>query len=1008
MAASKPKTAPPRPPNEVPLPDSPEKPAKRKLKRGKGKEESSGAQGRVQDEGGQTFAEGPAEASTSASASQETSWPWVSLTESSASRHPPVFTKDGSYFFSIVGSSVKIYSSSTGQIVSTLSAAPAGSSVGSSNGHTDLITSAVLNPHNAFQLITASLDGSIKVWDFLDALLLQTVNLNQPIFHLAVHENFKDHVFVSAGQQSKKTNKSGKTIEDNCVVLRVFLKATAATAQSPIQKSSEITAVGKTRLTKGLAVTPNGLWLVAIGGHKAYVASTANLKAGFTKFVSPEALTCLACHPSEEYFATGDDKGNIRLWYCLNETIAVQVSGVESRAPTTTLHWHAHAVSALAFTHNGAYLLSGGEEAVLVIWQLHSGKKEFVPRVGAPISTISVSRASSQEEEYLLGLADSSFAFINAARLKLSRTFSRIKLDPAVSHTRPSSTTSVPLAVHSASSTLIIPSSHPSSLQIYSPSSSRLLSELEVAPSNRVSRKDEKALEPSRVERAVISPAGDWMATIDSREGDESFRGEVYLKMWEWDKAAGFWILSTRIDRPHGLKAVTALTFSPASTEMSGPLLISTGEDGNIKSWALQTTKDRSGNEEEFWYARSSTSFRQEIPRHAAWSSDGSLLAVALGAYVVLFDPATNTLIQALTTPECETVSSAYFVGSGGRYLITASNFDIVLWDLVTQSVQWHYRSSLPIDNIVPHPKSEAFIVLYQLPTVSDKANAPTRIALFKPSTPTPSEVHTVPFRLRSVAWYPQPSGQSQEPSSFSLVGITDTWGIVLFGSDVHVPSDEGSTAQALIDGAQGPQKHTLFQDIFGKSAFSDSSNLPPTTVDTTKPWNGKEIADIFNAPAYLMPSLETMFDPLITSFLKPRPTDVDEEAKPGPTAEDGADEDVEMDVDEQDDEVMIVGERQDRIVDWQEMNTFVEVFRQHAVKCPPPMSIPRNHSNGAETRNGGHKATNGTPAGVPKANGAPFSEPSLGYPSPASSPSSVPASPVAAGLKRKMVTSSP
>lgn len=175
-----------------------------------------------------------------------------------------------------------------------------------------------------------------------------------------------------------------------------------------------------------MAVSPSGSWLVAVGGHKAYVASTSNLKAGFTKFVSPEALTCLSFHPSDEYFATGDAKGNIRLWYCLNETATTHVAGLEKRAPTTTLHWHAHAVTALSFTPNGAYLLSGGEEAVLVIWQLHSGKKEFVPRVGAPIS--SIARSVAAEEEYLLGLADASYVFVNAGRLKISRTVARIKL----------------------------------------------------------------------------------------------------------------------------------------------------------------------------------------------------------------------------------------------------------------------------------------------------------------------------------------------------------------------------------------------------------------------------------------------------------------------------------------------------------------------------------------------------------------------------------------------------
>ena len=39
-------------------------------------------------------------------------------------------------------------------------------------------------------------------------------------------------------------------------------------------------------------------------------------------------------------------------------------------------------------THTGSYLLSGGEESVLVLWQLDSHKKQFRPRLGSPISKL--------------------------------------------------------------------------------------------------------------------------------------------------------------------------------------------------------------------------------------------------------------------------------------------------------------------------------------------------------------------------------------------------------------------------------------------------------------------------------------------------------------------------------------------------------------------------------------------------------------------------------------------
>lgn len=218
------------------------------------------------------------------------------------------------------------------------------------------------------------------------------------------------------------------SVEDSAFILRVSLKASDVSSQSAHQKPADITPLGKTRYPSGLAVSPSGNWLVATAGPKAYVANLLDIKSGFTKYVSSERLTCIAFHPVEDYFATGDLKGNIRLWYCLDEPSTVKVVGLEKKTQTASFHWHAHAVSSLAFTANGAYLLSGGEEAVLVIWQLHSGKKEFVPRVGAPLQTISTTKALDGKEEYLLGLTDATFVFVSAATLKISRSYSHIKL----------------------------------------------------------------------------------------------------------------------------------------------------------------------------------------------------------------------------------------------------------------------------------------------------------------------------------------------------------------------------------------------------------------------------------------------------------------------------------------------------------------------------------------------------------------------------------------------------
>jgi NET1-associated nuclear protein 1 (U3 small nucleolar RNA-associated protein 17) len=61
-----------------------------------------------------------------------------------------------------------------------------------------------------------------------------------------------------------------------------------------------------------------------------------------------------------------------------------------------------------------------------------------------------------------------------------------------------------------------------------------VLFDLEVAPSNRVSRTNERELESIAVERVAFSSDGRWMATMEGRRGDEVEGGGSVktLKIW--------------------------------------------------------------------------------------------------------------------------------------------------------------------------------------------------------------------------------------------------------------------------------------------------------------------------------------------------------------------------------------------------------------------------------------------------------------------------------------------
>ena len=122
-----------------------------------------------------------------------------------------------------------------------------------------------------------------------------------------------------------------------------------------------------------------------------------------------------------------------------------------------------------------------------------------------------------------------------------------------------------------------------SSLQIFSPSSAAVISELEVSPSNRVSRADEKPIQPAAVEHVAITVEGNWMATVDRRKSDDDFGAEIHLKIWHWESSN--WVLNTRIDRPHGSSNIISMSFSPLDDSQEGILLQTAGLDGQIRLW---------------------------------------------------------------------------------------------------------------------------------------------------------------------------------------------------------------------------------------------------------------------------------------------------------------------------------------------------------------------------------------------------------------------------------------
>ncbi len=320
-------------------------------------------------------------------------------------------------------------------------------------GHRQLITSLALHPTNPLQIISVSQDGSLKIWDWVEGRLVKSVHVVKEsdggIGHLCVGQIAgKFFAFVTAANKrgDKKANASAHVFR----VYRIPLSTPKSNAMELGKVSNSPTAI---------FISPSSTYLVVLAVNKAYAYRLSDIptqgKPTSVKFVSDQPLTCGAFAPlnslggREEWFATGDKKGVIRLWHGLagafrqsdgSKAAAGPSSGDgEKRLPTTSLHWHAHAVAAIAFTTSGSQLLSVGEESVLVQWHLASGRREYIPRLGGrPLISLGVKPAArGAEEEYWMSATDGSTIRVGASSGKVTTIGHGVRLGESAPRQQP-------------------------------------------------------------------------------------------------------------------------------------------------------------------------------------------------------------------------------------------------------------------------------------------------------------------------------------------------------------------------------------------------------------------------------------------------------------------------------------------------------------------------------------------------------------------------------------------
>ncbi|KAI9494003.1 hypothetical protein BDB00DRAFT_820388 [Zychaea mexicana] len=716
------------------------------------------------------------------------------------------------------------------------------------------------------QLYSASLDGTIKLWDYNDDVLLKTFHVRQAIEHMVICPKNSDYIYLVTKMYDSDGNEaaSGKKY----TICRYYI------GSEEIQPSKKRRNILRTHGCHAIDVSADGKYL-AIASRTVIVWEVTEGDEDVTwsqlqtwPVYGPRRLKF---SPVKQCLAVGNDRGEMYTCYFTPDTL--------SKPRVSSSHWHHTGIRALHFMADGIYVLTGGDEAVLVFWQLETGFKQFLPRLGGEINSISV---SPDHKYYCVGLADNSIRLINSITQKIDQVIQGLQYG---NNTRPSTG----LVVEPRNRNVVL-NGVDGSVQFYNCASDAHVAEVEVVPVSRNQSIDNKFVR-ANVQHTAFLANGEWMATVDMRD-DLVNTPEQHLKFWRWDPDTQSYALHTRVDKPHAGK-ITSLTFNPASTTRNNrPMAITTSEDKTFKVWHftsnLGTAYDRN---EEAWTCRSIGLYRRDIPEAASFSSDGSILTVAFGPLVTVWDPSENCIRQILAQPSEEKIHTLHFVGDS-PYLLAASETRITVWNMLTCTVWWSYKiqaSHIAVDTLSTRiavvcyneKVKESLFVLFD-------AKSAMPLALCQ-STQVCNALTFIPRTVKDVT-----KGRTElicltDKLALDVISIVDSSAAA--AAATKQPLEEKDTSLSLAAAAAEPADKTMLDDIFGKRSQERNEKAEEETLRTQTAAKLREQAmqkettldgrtkdedqgAVLGAPSHALPSVEAVFDTFMGALMQLRISD--------------------------------------------------------------------------------------------------------------------------------------
>lgn len=515
----------------------------------------------------------------------------------------------------------------------------------------------------------ATSKGQVAAWNLSTGALLHTWNLKKSFQQMSVCKDGG-----TAGQEAIFTvSQADQTWAiDRCWLAGGQLKHNQIISyRSPIQRIQV--------LEGGVLVTITAETLMA--GRP--VQGDSSHKYKFAELKTSEAPTCFTARFStrngKKYLdvAVGGVKGSILYYQDLLHQLGLVGDAQRATNPPKTsqeLHWHREAVGGIAFSLDGNYLISGGRETVLMLWNLDTSRTQHLPHLQSSIQSITVSPTGAS---YAVRLSDNSVMVLSTAELKPTANIASLQTpsltavpqfqpelptvevwqqltNPSTEPLRvpatlcPQRSNELIVAVPSSLKDSAVAAFHASApfLQTFDMTTSRQISRQALTrlndTSSNIGPEGNRIVDPD-VKHVESSANGKWLATVDewsphpndledmcADPSDRPVAVEAHrssqLRFWQYNDDLQLWALNSRIEMPHQLDEsvvpgrVLDLVSSPDRS-----CFASIGQDAKIRIWEPKTVfnngkvirgETRKGKSKTTW------TLRREIPIQKGMTSD--------------------------------------------------------------------------------------------------------------------------------------------------------------------------------------------------------------------------------------------------------------------------------------------------------------------------------------------------------------------------------------------------